>query len=412
MDRIDLSERQQQIADNIVDWLNNGDKQTYAVCGYAGTGKTTIGRWLQEEIGGASFLAYTGKAVNVLFSKGCREVSTIHSAIMEPARKDTRPLNDLRERLSNATSEFDKLSIKNQIADMEEELAKPHFKLREGKEVEPFKIVDEYSMINQDLYRDLTKSFKKILFFGDEFQLPPIGNTSNGEKAYCPVQPDEYLTEIHRQAADSPILHAATAIRNLAEPDYCNWGDFRVVHRRELTNDDLINADKVIVGYNKTRHEMNKWFRDAKGIRSILPRQGEMMMCLQNYKELGLFNGMEVEVLEDAVQHPSKPYAYLCKFKGINKNLEGEQPLECWLGELQGDVFRYSDVKLRGLRQFAFCNAITCHKSQGSEYGDLIIFDEPVADKDLSARDRAVMIARWRYTAVTRGKKRVTIVKG
>lgn len=406
MERINLSDHQQNIADKIVEWLKT-DKQCFAVSGHAGTGKTTVGRWLQEEIGGASFCAYTNKAVNVLRGKGCREVSTIHSAIYEPAKRDKSPLDTLKVNLEDAKKSGNQMEVtilEKKVEDLEEELAKPHFKKRE-QEIKPFKIIDEYSMINQEVYKHLCETYEKLLFFGDEFQLSPIGKTSHGEDSYCPIVPDAKLTEIHRQAEDSPILHAATLVRNMCKPQFCDWGGFRFVNRWDLPDADLLAAEQVICGHNKTRHMLNDWFRQRKGITDPLPRKGESMMCLTNLRQLGLFNGMTVEVSEDAIPVPGKPWAYLAKFKNINRDLiDGERPLECWLGELKGEIYRHSDLRLRGLRKFTFDHAITCHKSQGSEYETLVVYNEPVGDNELEKQ-------RWLYTAITRGKKMVTLVQ-
>lgn len=416
-ERINLSDTQMAVAQKIVAWLET-DEKYFAVSGYAGTGKTTIGRWLQEEIGGASFAAYTGKAVSVLQGKGCRDVATIHASIYQPKKRSSEPMIALKKELESAEASGNQMaisSLKKQIEMMEEELAKPSFALRE-EGVRPFKIIDEYSMVNQEMFSDLCLSYDKLLFFGDPFQLPPIGKTDRSrEPAYCPVKPSEILTEIHRQAADSPILHAATHIRNLVKPVFCDWGDFRYKPRWEISDEELFSADKVIVGRNATRNQINKWFRERRGIHTPYPRAGEKMMCLQNDKDLGLFNGIEVEVYEDAIPHPTKDYAYLCKFKDVNLDMMGKPvAMECWLGELMGEKFMWSDKRLRGLKQFTFCDAITCHKSQGSEYENVFIYNEPIAVDDtgkMTAEEKAIMEAKWLYTAVTRGKKRVTLVQ-
>lgn len=409
MERITLSEKQQEAADAVVDWLET-DEKVFAIAGYAGSGKTTIGRWLQDEIGGASFCAYTNKAANVLRSKGCREVTTIHKAIYEPTSRDKTELHNLRAELQEAKERgnaFDVARLKRDLAQMEEEMAKPAFKVQETEGKRPFKIVDEYSMVNQEVFSDLTNIYEKVLYFGDPFQLSPIGNTERSkEKAYCPVKPNIILTEIHRQAEDSNILHAAKLVREMKTPQFCDWGDFRCIPRHALTDEDLLAADQVICGYNRTRHEINDWYRKQYGYRTPLPRAGEIMMCVSNHNDVGLYNGMILEVVQDAVYHPVKSNAYLCKFKGINVDLvDGEQPIECWIGELTGEQFRWADKSLRSLKRFSYCHAITCHKSQGSEYDNLIVFNEPVGDD-------ATEKAKWLYTAITRGKKKVTLVQG
>ena len=49
---------------------------------------------------------------------------------------------------------------------------------------------------------------------------------------------------------------------------------------------------------------------------------------------------------------------------------------------------------------YGYC--ITCHKSQGSEYDKVLVFEEHLKDSQH---------ARWLYTAATRAKKKLIIVK-
>ena len=54
----------------------------FRLFGYAGTGKTTLARYFAENVDGeVQFAAFTGKAAQVLRTKGCDNASTIHSLI-------------------------------------------------------------------------------------------------------------------------------------------------------------------------------------------------------------------------------------------------------------------------------------------------------------------------------------------
>ena len=55
------------------------------------------------------------------------------------------------------------------------------------------------------------------------------------------------------------------------------------------------------------------------------------------------------------------------------------------------------------ISRFEFAYAITCHKAQGSEFDSVVVFDESW----LFGEDRF----RWLYTAITRAKKRLLIVR-
>jgi len=411
---MELTAEQIIAKDMVLDWLDNSDEQVLVIGGYAGTGKTTIGRWLQDNIGGTMFSAFTGKAVNVLRQKGCIDVQTIHARIYRPAKRDKGPLEALQDQLKEAqdlNQTFLIPELETAIEEMEEEMAKPTF-VKNEKEVQPFIVIDEYSMLNQEMIADLKEVYEKILCLGDPAQLGPVGKTERSKQdAICPLVPAFTLTEVHRQAEGSGILHAASLIRQGGTPQFCDWGDFRYIPRDQLTEEDMVRADQIIVGRNATRHDINNWFREREGRAGRLPQAGEKMMCLRNFKELGLFNGMEVTVAEDAINSETNREAYMCKFKGINLpeqmkmgETNPEQPLSCWRGELVGEQFKWANKALRGLKQFTFCHAITCHKSQGSEYNEIIVFHEPLGKN-------AEEMARWLYTAITRGKLKVTLVQ-
>lgn len=56
----------------------------------------------------------------------------------------------------------------------------------------------------------------------------------------------------------------------------------------------------------------------------------------------------------------------------------------------------------RDFDEFDYGYALTCHKSQGSQWPNVMVFDE-----SRSFREDA---AKWLYTAVTRAADRVTVV--
>jgi exodeoxyribonuclease-5 len=56
-------------------------------------------------------------------------------------------------------------------------------------------------------------------------------------------------------------------------------------------------------------------------------------------------------------------------------------------------------------RELPFCDygyVLTVHKSQGSQWDDVVLFDESFAFQDSRAR--------WLYTGITRAAKRLSVV--
>src|SRR5690606_24430402 len=85
-------------------------------------------------------------------------------------------------------------------------------------------VIDECSMVDEEVGRDLLSFGKPVLVLGDPAQLPPIA----GGGFFTEVEPDIMLTEVHRQAADDPIIHLSMLAREGRGLDYGIYGDSRV----------------------------------------------------------------------------------------------------------------------------------------------------------------------------------------
>lgn len=352
---IQLSPEQTEAFDNIMKWYEKGSKKTYALAGYAGTGKTTLSKFIQERIGSVLFLAYTGKAVNVLMNKGCYNSATLHSALY-------KLVNDKNGKLE--------------------------FRLDENSSVKSYDlvIVDEYSMVPDDIINDLEFMANKVLYLGDPFQLPPI----NGDEI---VKADFFLTKIHRQALDSNIIKAATMIRKGKSIPYCNLKDFIHTKQRDLDYELCLEVDQLITGYNKTRRTWNKICRDLKGFKNPFPEKNEKVICLKNNKERGLYNGMIGYTSDNSIDYSTGKVAI---------DFEKHKDLICWKGDFLGENRIPKQYNKKNIQRFDYAYAITCHKSQGSEFDSILVFNEPVGNDSTDRR-------RWLYTAITRGSKKVIL---
>jgi len=127
-------------------WLKGarGRASIFRLFGYAGTGKTTLVKHIAEGVDGkVLFAAFTGKAACVMRSKGCHSASTIHSLIY-------------RARESGEET--------------------PSFELWNDAPASKAKliIIDECSMVDAELARDLMSFGVPLLVLGDPAQLPPI----------------------------------------------------------------------------------------------------------------------------------------------------------------------------------------------------------------------------------------------
>jgi ATP-dependent exoDNAse (exonuclease V) alpha subunit len=349
------------------DWYKSarGSASIFRLFGFAGTGKTTLAKHIAEGIDGkVLFAAFTGKAACVMRSKGCHSASTIHSLIYK-ARES-----------GEETPSFD----------LWHEAPASKAKLI---------IIDECSMVDAELARDLMSFDVPLLVLGDPAQLPPI----QGGGFFTDAKPDAMLTEVHRQAQDDPIVRLSMEIRagnRLAAGEY---GETQVVRRADLDPKRVLGADQVLVGRNATRRAYNARLRERHGFAEALPMAGDKLVCLRNNRRKGLFNGGLWLV-------KAKPKA---RRQIIRMHLDPDEGLggrmvkvsvrpECFTGEI--DQFEWPQRK--PYDEFDFGYVLTVHKAQGSQWDDVVLFDESGAFPD--NRDR------WLYTGVTRAAKRLTVV--
>ena len=129
---------------------------------------------------------------------------------IEAAAKTIREAEDAARRMSG----FDRTTAEAAIEAMRQALSAmkhPRFALNPQSDAADARLIvlDEVSMVGDEMARDLMSFGKPILVLGDPGQLPPI----KGEGAFTRDEPDVMLTEIHRQAAESAIIRVATMAR-------------------------------------------------------------------------------------------------------------------------------------------------------------------------------------------------------
>ncbi len=360
------SPEQTRALDRVAAWLRAGEPQVFRLFGYAGVGKTTLARHIAAGARGeAVFAAFTGKAALVLRSKGCAGASTIHSLIYYPK---------------------------------EVENGEPSFMLNPDGPASraDLIVIDECSMVDEELGRDLLSFGKPILVLGDPAQLPPI----KGGGFFTEAEPDVMLTEIHRQAEDNPIIRLSRIVRDGGEIPFGEYGETRVVTRNDIDSAMVLAADQVLVGMNKTRRAYNQRIRSLLGRSQTLPVVEDKLVCLRNNREKGLINGGLWRVKEH--QGVRKDYVRMLV------RSEDEPELPATKVAVLKAFFEGGDADIpwmlrKGSDEFDYGYALTVHKSQGSQWDDVMLFDESFAFREHRAR--------WLYTGVTRAAKKLTIVR-
>jgi len=354
-------------------WLaDKAAPQVFRLFGYAGTGKTTLAKELASTVKGTVLYAtFTGKASLVLRKKGCDGASTIHSLIYKV---------EVNQRTGEATFN---LNYESDLADA------------------ALLIVDEVSMVGEELARDLLSFKKRILVLGDPAQLPPVKD----EGFFINSAPDIMLTEVHRQARDNPIIRMSMEIREGRQLQPGTYGDSRVIGTRDVSQEEMrelvLGADQLLCGLNRTRTSYNRRIRALKGLVGATepwhPTAGDRLICLKNRREKQLFNG--------AIFHADSVSDKIRSFSIEATALdEARDPLTLEVAEecFNGTEHTLDWRERRKFDEFTYGWAITCHKSQGSQWDNVIVFDESGSFRESRSN--------WLYTAVTRAAERVTVV--
>lgn len=392
-EKLDLSPDQEKALHQLLGWVGKPDKSWITLGGYAGTGKTTLMAILRQEIRRANpltrvaFCAYTGKASQVLRTeldaRGALytgdSCGTIHSLLYKP----------------EVDAEGHILSWKRS-KDITAELI----------------IVDEASMVTSEIWSDLLMSDLPIIALGDHGQLPPIHGTFNLMR-----EPDITLEQIHRQAADNPIIALAHRARVDGKIDVGDYSDsvrkfsyatHDAAEIGDLTNHLFghYNEDMLVLcGRNKTRVDLNRGIRQLMDRESPEPEYGDKVVCLKNIYENfhnPIYNGMtgiihSIEPLKEhwynaSIEFPDEGRSYygtICKAQFNSPSL---------IENVKGVGFK--DVGAR----FDFGYALTVHKAQGSQARTVVLFEERFIKSDDE------QWRRWLYTAITRARENLYII--
>lgn len=358
-------------------WLKEGRSQVFRLFGYAGTGKTTLAKHFAENVDGdVLFAAFTGKAAQVLRSRGASNAKTIHSLIYRPRGEEA-----VENEETGKTSIAPMFSINRQSPVAKAALI----------------IIDECSMVDEQLGRDLLSFGTPILVLGDPGQLPPV----TGGGFFTEQEPDYLLTDIHRQARDNPIIQLAMQVREGKEIMHGDYGTAQVISRHDVNQSLVLDADQVLVGTNKTRRRYNQRLRELKGFNLPHPQSGDKLVCLRNDPAKGLLNGSLWQVMSSSRETVKPGINLMIKPEDDDMNRGAAKiKLLKQAFEEEGEIpwttkKRYDD--------FDFGYALTVHKAQGSQWNNVVLFDESWAFRDTRER--------WLYTAITRAAETITIVR-
>lgn len=455
-----LTPHQEAVFNKIKAFVKDPVQRVFVLKGYAGTGKTTLARfiveWLDDEPLGwrTMLLASTGRAARILSSKTGWETDTVHGHIyhFDVVEESGNPFDD---------EESGQLTLV--------------FGLKKSYTVgKVLYIVDEASMLSHlpaaaphvakfgsgvlldDLF-EFAGAENKILFIGDPAQLPPVVRAGAFSPAlsveflqqrYNIVAGEAILTHVLRQKEGHAILDLATKIRKCIEKE--DYGDWEAMMRYQGEgiytpyNQQIMvkrYLERVAHGYDKAvilTHSNKQAYYLNITMRKILqgrympfPEVGEVLLVTQNSYYVPLANGDQVilrsvqkggirkgikflKVTVEAVHNGEVYETYLIQDFLFNEapNLSPEDSKKLLIDFDQrarkAGMRRNSEAYQVAMRQDPYLNAlrakfgyaVTCHKAQGGEWPHCFInLSDTLNMLDPETR------YRWLYTAVSRAKQ-------
>lgn len=382
-----LTNEQKELVNDICNFYIYNTKNYYVYSGAAGTGKTTVIKEVIKALNLESYevacLAYVGKAAMVLASKGL-PAKTIHSTIYYPYKK--------KKRFQYDDDLYDETENNYEFGFILKEHLDPKIKLI---------IVDEYSMVSDDLVSDILSFQIPTIFCGDSNQLEPVFGKSTILK-----KPDFVLTQIMRQAEGNPIIDLSQQILRGERLKIGKYGDSNVIDKIDMDINLLKNYDIILTPTNNTRDEFNNYIRKniLKLDKLYVPHIGEKVICKKNNWDrclngYYLVNGMTGYIMD--IDFYKDKYAKIdFKPSFLRRSFDD---LKIELGYINATSQQRKTWGFNKYDKFEYAYAINVHVSQGSQYGRVLFIDEPFGNNELTRQ-------KIRYTAITRAVNKIDIV--
>lgn len=426
---VTLSPSQQKAVEEFRDFLNDDEQHEFLISGFAGSGKSFLVEYLihavdrefqvarmidpQARMPQLYFTATTNKATHVLSEMLGQQTYTIHKLLGLSVEINYK---NGKQRL---VAKHSPKSLSNSIV-----------------------FIDEASMITRDLLKYIQEYARlatrcKIVYIGDSYQLPPVKETM------CPIfqanLKTNFLTEIQRQVAGSPIIQLSTQYRKMLDDHTLDWPtivpDNNVVFhytdknqwfdviRDAFTTPHMPDDLRVLAWTNDRIREYNAWIRRLMGYtgvfgyhevvqtnKPILNGSDRVLAATDSMHRILAIVDDEVDGVEgyrirleqiSNSAHQSIPVTHMHElsvfqprnWKEANRLAAGYAKNKKWR-----DFYTIKNewVDLRPI------HAQTVHKAQGSTYRDVFI-----DLTNIGKNNKWQEVARLVYVAITRASNQV-----
>lgn len=415
----DLSPDQREAYDGILAWATQPERQrskpVLSLAGFAGSGKSSLTGIIGNlpQLQPIAFCAFTGKASSVLRGK----LASLKPRSRCYNQENPAPSPKYQTSFCSTIHSliFVPIIVKEQIVGWEKrEELDADYKLI---------IIDEMSMVNDEMLLDLRSFGIPILAVGDHGQLAPVSGTGS-----LMANPDLRLEKIHRQAEGNPIIALSKSIRETGRLDKSLAGEHikfarlsgldRLLEERYSGDPDLDEL-VTIVYTNARRVGLNLKARKLL-TKSGPPNVGDQLVCLKNVKGHPVYNGMRGIVTKSNGRDPKYPWQFkadvifddgttfspsMCvqqfnRDKTFNQLEDVSEAIER-SAKRQVKLWSWQDVG----HLFDFGYTLTAHKSQGSSFKDvMVIVDMPSGVGEMDRR-------KWIYTSITRSSDKLVVIE-
>ena len=398
-----FSKEQHEQIGVLVEAMQSGQR-VLVFTGPAGSGKTTCMQEFARRVRAlgwkCAFLAPTGKAALRLKQVTKEPTNTVHAVLFAAVRE---------------TEDGDPVFLN----------PRPPCKAR------TVLIIDEASMVDTDLHRDLCGQLPEssvIVYVGDRDQLPPV----LGDWGPDFDHPTAVLTQVHRQALNSPIIRISVDVRNGGKLPAESIGTKYLRFNKSLdrvatwvAGEQDEGHDVVVLCWtNKTRQKLNRLMRRIQGLDSQGPLvPTDRVLVLQNNRRLGRMNG-EVCGVEAVTPFEDSPAMERANDIGIPPSklergslyIKLDNGTKCFVHpDLIGVPYNEFKAAMRGLSitvkerwlHMDYGYALTVHKSQASEWAT-VAFVIDRTTRFLAAKDPR-QARHLVYTGLTRAKERLVV---